>query len=359
MNKSYFDLLPEEQLNLLRVAEDKLGLSPTIIEKDLWLCWLLKELFALPLKMAFKGGTSLSKVFGLINRFSEDVDISIDYRNFVNELNLKQASRSQIKKINENLKVQMEILAHTKIVPHLKKQTLLAFPNYQIDITLTEDGEKLRYFYPTLLKNNSGYLRDHVLIEFGIRNSSEPCDRHIISPFLSVIDQSIIFPQPSIETLSPIRTFWEKATLIHVECNRKRLIQSPERLSRHWYDLFMLSKSWVGEEAFIQRNILQNVIQHKTALFNASYAHYDRCLNGNFRLIPDEPEQKHLEKDYRQMRKAGMFLKTPPEFDQMIQSLHQLELRCNDKEIWHEPKNSKDSKSILDVFFCCPHPDIE
>ena len=77
MNKNYFDLEPDDQRALLRVAEDKLGLSDTIIEKDLWLCWLLENLFNLPLKMAFKGGTSLSKVFGLIYRFSEDVDITI------------------------------------------------------------------------------------------------------------------------------------------------------------------------------------------------------------------------------------------------------------------------------------------
>lgn len=229
----------------------------------------------------------------------------------------------------------MEILAHTKILPHMRKQTLSAFPESRIDITLSEDGEKLRFFYPVLFNKNSGYLRDHILIEFGIRNSSEPCDQHLISPFLSEIDNSIIFPTSSIYTLSPIRTFWEKATLIHVECNRKRLIQSPERLSRHWYDLFMLAKSWVGEEAFIQRKILYDVIQHKTALFNVSYAYYDRCLNGNFRLIPDESEGKELEKDYKQMKKAGMFLKKPPEFDEIIQSLHQLELRCNEKVAAH------------------------
>jgi predicted nucleotidyltransferase component of viral defense system len=83
MNKSNFDLEPDDQRTLLRVAEDKLGLSDTIIEKDLWLCWLLEELFTLPLKMAFKGGTSFSKMFGLINRFSEDVDITIDFDEMV------------------------------------------------------------------------------------------------------------------------------------------------------------------------------------------------------------------------------------------------------------------------------------
>lgn len=94
----------------------------------------------------------------------------------------------------------------------------------------------------------------------------------------------------------------------------------------------MLSKSWVGEEAFVQRNILYSVVQHKTAFFNFSYAHYDRCLNGNFRLIPDELDRTRLENDYRHMREAGMFLEKPPKFDEIMQSLHQLELRCNEKQ---------------------------
>jgi hypothetical protein len=280
--------------------------------------------------MAFKGGTSLSKVFGLINRFSEDVDITIDYRNFVKEFNFDEASRSQIKKTSDNLKEQMKIVAEMQIMPHLKMQSRLKFPNIQSDMSLSEDGEKLRYFYPSVLKSNFGYLRDHVLIEFGIRNSSEPCDQYVILPLLTgVIDNSIILPKPSVSTLSPVRTFWEKATLIHVECNRKRLTQSPSRLSRHWYDLFMLYGSWVGEKAFIERKVLESVIQHKKAFFNTSYAHYDACLNGKLRLIPDDLEKISLERDYRKMNEAGMFSNEPPKFIDIMNVLLELETRFN------------------------------
>jgi predicted nucleotidyltransferase component of viral defense system len=330
VNGSFFDLTSEEQKTIIRIAEDKLGLPGNVIEKDLWVCWLLEQLFDLPLKMAFKGGTSLSKVFGLIKRFSEDVDVTIDYKNFVSEFVFDQTSRSQIKKISNDLKVQMKRLAETKIVPHLQERSNSVFPHCQIDITLSEDGEKLRYFYPTLLNKKLDYLRDHVLIEFGIRNSSEPCDQYVISPFIAeVIDASILLPQPAVTTLSPVRTFWEKVTLIHVECNRKRLTQSPARLSRHWYDLYMLANSWVIDEAFKQRRVLENVVLHKKTFFNTGCAHYDRCLNGNLRLIPDDSDKKNLANDYRQMKEAGMFPVKPPEFFEIMKSLHELELRCN------------------------------
>lgn len=330
MNTNFFDISAEGRMTIIRKAEDMLGLPGNVIEKDFWVCWLLEQLFDLPLKMAFKGGTSLSKAYGLIHRFSEDVDVTIDYRYFANEANLESVSRAQLRKITDDLRKQMQILAKTKILPHLQERSKSRLPLSQFDITLSEDGEKLRYFYPTLLNQDLGYLRDHVLIEFGIRNSSEPCDQLVISPLLATMtDQSIIYPQPVINTLSPVRTFWEKATLIHVECNRKRLVESPERMSRHWYDLYMLANSWVGEEAFIQRKIFESVVINKKTFFNASYAHYDRCLNGNLRLIPDDLEEIGLAKDYKRMKEAGMFSLEPPKFTDIIHSLHNLEIKIN------------------------------
>ncbi len=110
------------------------------------------------------------------------------------------------------------------------------------------------------MTNSIVYLRDHVLVEFGIRNSTEPCENHQIVPYLiHSIGSEIIVPKPVINTLSPIRTFWEKVTLIHVECHRERLHQTPERLSRHWYDLYMLSHSHIGVEALERLDILESV----------------------------------------------------------------------------------------------------
>lgn len=143
MSRSFFYLPTEEQKTVIRIAEDKLGLPSNVIEKDLWVCWLLEQLFDLPLKMAFKGGTSLSKVFGLINRFSEDVDVTFDYRNFIREFAFEQASRSQIKKISNDLMFHLKILAETKIVPHLEERSKALLPHCQSPQLLHFSGQDI------------------------------------------------------------------------------------------------------------------------------------------------------------------------------------------------------------------------
>jgi hypothetical protein len=124
---NFFELPTEEKLALFRQSADLLDVSDLIIEKDLWVCWLLETLFSLPVHMAFKGGTSLSKGFNLIKRFSEDCDITIDYRHFYNQLELDNISRSQLKKVSDVLKQQLQHYVSETILPYLKdKMTLWA-----------------------------------------------------------------------------------------------------------------------------------------------------------------------------------------------------------------------------------------
>lgn len=325
MSDNFFNLPEEEQSALIRQAGDHFDLPDLIIEKDIWICWLLAKIFALPVQMAFKGGTSLSKVFGLIKRFSEDCDVTIDYHNFKSDLDLEHTSRTQLKRVSDQLKGQLKLYISTTVLPYLQKQIESSFPKKKFEVTLSEDGEQLRFYYPSVISTSRNYLRDHVFIEFGVRNSTEPCEKHPITPYLAeAMTLGIDLPKPVINTLSPIRTFWEKATLIHVECHRDRLIKTPERLSRHWYDLFMLSNSWAGEQALANNNILKSVIEHKKAFFNASYANYDDCLAGKFRLIPTTPHLKTLEQDFTQMIAAGMFYESPPAFNEIIETLRKL-----------------------------------
>lgn len=352
MSENFFNLSEEEQVALIRQAGDQLDLPDVIIEKDLWVCWLLEKVFSLPMQMAFKGGTSLSKVFGLIHRFSEDIDITIDYHNFKPELNLEALSKTQLKKVSDALKEELKGYISTTVLPFLQKVMAENFKNKAFEVTLSDDGEQLRIYYPSILKGylllenggsfllenggrliiteKSGYLRDHVLLEFGVRNSAEPCEKHLISTYLSqTVPGDFVLPKPMIDTLSPIRTFWEKATLIHVECHRDRMDKTPERLSRHWYDLYMLNNSWVGEEALSGHEILASVIEHKKAFFNASYANYEDCLAGKFRLIPSEEYLHGLKQDFLKMIDAGMFSKSPSGFEEMIKILRILEWKIN------------------------------
>ena len=330
MSNNFFTLSQEEQAALIKKASSQFDMPESVIEKDIWVCWLLEKIFALPVQMVFKGGTSLSKVFKLIHRFSEDCDITIDYRFFKPDLNLRNLSKSQLKKVGEQLKLQLQTYVLNIALPYLRDQALKAFSEKKFEITLSENGEQFRFYYPSIMSEMHDYLRDHVLIEFGVRNSTEPCERHVIQTYLEKVTGSDLhFPELMINTLSPIRTFFEKATLIHVECNRDRMIQTPERLSRHWYDLYMLNNSWVGETAFENAFILKNVIEHKKAFFNSSYANYDSCLLGKFRLIPDDFHLKNLKDDFRKMIRAGMFHESPPKFDEMVKTLFRLEQKIN------------------------------
>ena len=124
MTESYFALSRSKQRNLLQAAAMELGYPANILEKDIWICWVLKILFSMPNRhaMAFKGGTSLSKIYGLIHRFSEDIDLSIDYRSLDQDSDFIGKSRSQLKKLSERLKAAIAEHANLQIVPFLRKE---------------------------------------------------------------------------------------------------------------------------------------------------------------------------------------------------------------------------------------------
>lgn len=329
MQTNYFSLSPQEQSDLISSSSNAIGTPANILEKDLWVCWALKEVFKLPMQMSFKGGTSLSKAFNLIDRFSEDIDITIDYRNINDTIDFTKTSRSQLKKVSNQLKTELKKITSSIILPHLEQQADKLNKNQKCHFKLSDNGEKLEIHYPSVLNHKLDYLRSHVLLEFGIRNSTEPSETHKVKTLLSkntTLD-NIMLPAPDINVLSPIRTYWEKATLIHVECHRNRLQAAPERLSRHWYDLAQLEKSWVGPEALKHPNILHDVIDHKKAFFNASYAHYDDCLSNKFRIIPSTESLQGLIDDYHQMQQAGLFSTQAPDFSEIKDILAKLEVK--------------------------------
>jgi hypothetical protein len=323
----FFKLPESTQREILAGAESQLGINPFIIEKDLWICLVLQQLFTLNINMAFKGGTSLSKAYHLIDRFSEDVDITIDYHEFSPTTDLDETySKTALKKLSDNLKIRLNEHVHDVIKPYLKE----ALQPYRIiRIDTKNNGEKMYIHYPTLFKSPFAYMQNHVLIEFGARNSTDPKEVSLVTPILLNAVKDLELPVAKVKALSPIRTFWEKAALIHVECNRGRLVQHPDRLSRHWYDLYALHSSWVGKEALATISLLEDVILHKKAFFNASYARYDECLRGQFKLIPDSHEIVTLKDDYSNMINSGMFQSTPRQFDKIIESLAKLQDEIN------------------------------
>lgn len=333
MAERFLHLGIKEQAQIYEALAPELGRSPGVLEKDVWVCWVLQTLFTMPgrLPMAFKGGTSLSKVYNAIARFSEDVDITLDYRGLDSSFDpfTEGVSKTRLKKFSDDLKAFVREYVHDVVVPHFHSLLSAEFDTDAFELEVSEDGEQLRLHYPSALEAPSDYMGNSVLIEFGGRNITEPNIEHQVMPDIAKMEADLELPCAIVSVLSPARTFWEKATLMHVECQRNEFRASALRLSRHWYDLAMLADLEYGQAAIADRALLADVIKHKKVFYNASYANYDACLVGQLRLIPDEDVLVALHDDFRQMIVAGMFIGDPPVFEQIINRLRSLESDIN------------------------------
>lgn len=194
---------------------------------------------------------------------------------------------------------------------------------------VSDDAEKLWVFYPSAVENTDSYVRPNILIEFGGRNSTLPQSRLTITPDIAEHVPDLALPTAQVSVLSAARTFWEKATLIHVECHRPSLRPSAERLSRHWYDLARLADHEVGQQAMGDSALLRDVLRIKETFYRSGFSHYDQCIAGGLRLIPDEPLLEALRQDYQEMLAAHMFYGDTLAFESIVERLRRLEAEIN------------------------------
>ncbi len=333
LSTSYFDLSSGEQSELLNSLAPLLGRRAEILEKDIWLCQILGILFSLPCRkpMAFKGGTSLSKVYQVIERFSEDIDVTLDYRSLVPDAPdlATLTTNGQRKKLSEALKAALVDHVTRELMPVFQETLASELPAWNIDIELSEDCEKLWLYYPSAVGNTDAYLRPSVLIEFGGRNATLPQDILTITPDVATHIPGLRFPEAKVIVLSPLRTFWEKATLIHVECHRPVMRASADRMSRHWYDLARLADHEIGRRAMRDIELLRDVLTIKGTFYRSGFSHYDQCLSGDFKLIPAADLLDALREDYHIMVGAQMFYGDILAFDDIVERLTALETEIN------------------------------
>jgi len=326
-----------DRAEVLQSLAPRAGLPPHVLEKDIWVCWALAVVFEMPgrLPLAFKGGTSLSKVYQAIGRFSEDIDLTIDYTALSGGADplTQEMSGNAIKKLSEQLRA--AVGAHTRdvIAPYLVRAGQERLGTSLI-IEVSEDGEGVRIRYPSTFGADSSYLRDRdsVLLEFGGRNTTLPNERHRVVPYAAVHTETLEFPVGEVVVLSPHRSFWEKATLIHAECHRPERPSGSggaQRLSRHWYDLARLARQEIGSAALRDRELLAHVVTLKGIFYRSGFANYPACLEGKFRLVPDEPLRVALARDFSAMVSEGMFFERPSSFATILEELRALETTLN------------------------------
>jgi len=174
----FLTLSSENQRMILQAIAPKLNKAEQILEKDIWVCLALQKLFTMPnaLTMVFKGGTSLSKAFKVIDRFSEDVDVTIDFRNFtVEDPFLQNVSNTRRKKISDHLKKSLREYLKKIVLPYLQTE-IQNECNSNATIKLTTDGEGIEIHFKSVLESPSTYIKPFVFLEFGARNLTEPND---------------------------------------------------------------------------------------------------------------------------------------------------------------------------------------
>jgi len=335
------DIFPSLPVNRRRelclAAGATLGLDAPSIEKDFWVCWTLRELFALPetgAHLTFKGGTSLSKCWKIIERFSEDIDVVIDreYLGFGGESAPERASSS--KKRNaaiDALRTASSGHIRNVLSPALRRSIRVHLPA-GLDWRVTEDdadpdAQTLLFEYPAAFPAGP-YLRTAVKIELGARSDTDPSAHPEIQPYLAEALPGELGPSTfSVRTVAAERTFWEKAMLLHEETFRDG--DGPKaRLARHYYDLWCLINAGIVDKALADPGLFTRIVAHRTVYFRKKKEITESLRPGSLRLLPAEKDRAAWADDYAAMRET-MFFGNTPEFDEIMRVVAEFEQRFN------------------------------
>ncbi len=342
----------EDRAALFQQSASQRGFLPLIVEKDFWVCWTLNQVFELPHlreHIIFKGGTSLSKVFGLIKRFSEDIDLSIDraFLGFTGERDIASPDMSgnQRKALLKQLPKECEAKIANDLLPALKQSfsDVLSASNSQAGewklYLDPQDPQNLLFTYPSGVSQARGvpaYNAPIVKMEFGARADHWPAGKHTVVPYAAEdFGKAFQMPSCSVRALEAERTFWEKATILHAEYYRpeKTVLNAPptrrNELSRHYYDLVQIADSAIGQQALSNFGLLEQVAEHKRLFFPSAWANYKEAGPGSLRLVPPEWKQEFFRHDYDAMQNMFFPDHQPPSFDEILERLHALEEQIN------------------------------
>ena len=321
----------KEREALFRNTAAKMGISEAVIEKDFWVCYMLDYLFhrcAWKDNLAFKGGTSLSKAYNLIKRFSEDIDLILDWRVLGYEIDEPWEQRSNTKQdaFNKKANDRSEAFLRDVFLPAIKKDLTeeLTLPiKCEID---PHDGQTVKFTYPNSFFDTA--ILQEIRLEIGALAAWTPAAEQTITSYAAEYYERV-FEQPSTQILTvlPERTFWEKVTILHREAFRAESSTLPSRYSRHYYDLYCMAKSPVKECALADAALLARVVAFKDKFYRCPWARYDLAKRGTMRLMPPEYNIQKLREDYEHMQ--NMIFGDKPEFDMVLQVIEKLENEIN------------------------------
>ena len=332
----WINLTKEQKIQVLEQTGNIKGLPAFVIEKDWWVCIILKAVFQSKYadSIIFKGGTSLSKSYHLINRFSEDIDLIID-RHLLGFTDLN--SSSQLKKLRkasggfiinefrEELIQQLDGLGIPKESYEMK---------YSAHVDDTSDPNTLEIYYSSVVPSTSGYIQQRVLLEMGARSLTAPAE---MKPVISFIDQEyndLPFAEPAfdVQVVVPTVTFIEKALLLHEEFSKPPAKIRTERLTRHLYDLDKIMNSQYGQKAIADDGLFETIVQHRKTVTPLRGLDYSNHVKGKLRILPPPEIIKNWEADYNTMQE-NMIVGESLKWEDLLKKIKEIENKLNRQNV--------------------------
>lgn len=323
MPEAFLRLSREDQLEALQTAAAASGRPPHILEKDVWVVWTLDALFTSPHAehLVFKGGTSLSKAYKVIDRFSEDIDITYDVTRLVTgELAAAAVAkgaeqlppnRSQGDKWRKVIEEGLPAWVQAEITPYLQDRITAA----ELEAKAENNGDKILIVHPPVA-GAAAYMSPDVLVEFGGRSTGLPIDVKELVCDAAQHLPDLEFPVATVRVMHVERTFWEKATAVHAFCRTEKL--PGDRLARHWYDLMRLDQTGHAQPALANRELAEQVVEHKSLFFRVTGVDYRDALQGGLLLAPETDFAQQLEADYVAMQDGGLLPEDAPAWSDVM-----------------------------------------
>ena len=335
-----------ERRDLFVGTGNRLGTAEQNIEKDFWVCWTLDALFnelnADGPRLLFKGGTSLSKGYGLIERFSEDIDITVFREDIGQAATVEELEALSGKKRAARLdaiKAACQDYIHGPVLNQLSELLLRTLKTANLSANRARlepdpddaDRQSLLLWYPTAIAEGNEYIRRAIKIESGAKSALDPHAPITVRPYIADDLPNLKLTVGNVTTVDPSRTFWDKVVILHGLRRwwdrRGELKGGGQRVSRHYYDVYRLLDSEIGRKATGDAGMAEDCVRHARMFFNRPDLDLASAVPGSFALTPHDGMLADLRRDYAAM--SGMIFGSIPDVDEVVAAIAQLEHRLN------------------------------
>lgn len=325
-NSIFYKTDKAEKVAVFNAIATQKGMKPFAVEKDWWVSRTLEIIFQMEIAkhLVFKGGTSLSKAWNLINRFSEDIDLALDkdFFGFTGEL-----GKNQRDKLRKTAGLYTTGTFFKELQAAFIKR---GFVDLDFKIIEAKDSDQdprvLEIYYPNVINSSSEYVLPRVQIEVSCRSLREPFSVKKFGALVDEVyaDKDFVEPLFEVPTVNPERTFLEKVFLLHEEFHRPEEKMRVDRLSRHLYDIFHLTNAGIAEKAINDKELYETIVAHRYKFSRVGEVDYNLHNPKTVNPIPINEKLEEWKSDYAKMKEDMIYEENKPSFEDLLRNLEKL-----------------------------------